>query len=156
MVFFFHFVGACTVMQNWSTSFACCLISNSSFKFHAVIFRLPSCSCSSCFRFLFMYLFSGICCFTFFFYHFSFSFIFHFLRPSGSRGWLYKLQNFACFSFHFIFLFFFLLAFLDKSMLSSVPSLVSAFSQCCSVSVHGFSTLCVERTCVPWSHVARH
>ena len=42
----------------------------------------------------------------------------------------------------------------DKSMLSSGPSLVSAFSQCYPVSLRCLLTLCVERTCVPWSHVA--
>ena len=45
---------------------------------------------------------------------------------------------------------------LDKSMLSSGPSLVSAFSQCYSVGLRCLWTLCLERTCVPWSHVAQH
>ena len=59
---------------------------------------------------------------------------------------------FCCFALFFLpFLPFFVV---DKSMLSSGPSLVSASSQRYSVCLRCLLTLCVEGTCVPWSHVA--
>ena len=77
-----------------------------------------------------------------------------FFEPSRERR--YSLVFF----FFLFFLFFFLILFfdfvLDKSVLSYGLSLVSAFSQRCPVSLRGFSTLCVERTCALWSHVAQH
>ena len=61
---------------------------------------------------------------------------------------------FACLLFLFVVVFvFFVLA---DEMLSSGPSPVSVFSQCCPVGFRCLLTLCVERTCVPWSHVAQH
>ena len=55
----------------------------------------------------------------------------------------------------FIYVFIFLF-FLGKFLRSSDPSFVCNSSQHCSVTLRGLSTLCVERTCVPWSHVAQH
>ena len=101
---------------------------------------------------LFLHTFFIVCAFFTFFAKFLHTFFIFFVCIM----FCIFFSFFAFFAFLHFLHFKLFLHFWVKSMLSSGPTLLSAFNQRYPVGLRCLLTLCVERTCVPWSHVAQH